>query len=113
MTLDLFNAFTVTVTPQSVWWKYTWSNITIKVDINAYLLYFIANIIIVFPRVPPESLSSVTTSVLESDYSDEPATVVPAKSDSDIMFCLQSYQGLVIDRLLVYNPIRRIGLIHK
>ena len=23
MTLDLFNVFTVTVTPQSVWWKYT------------------------------------------------------------------------------------------
>ena len=23
MTLDLFNAFTVTVTPQSVWWKYS------------------------------------------------------------------------------------------
>ena len=29
-------------------------------------------------------------------------TVLPAKSDSDVMFCLQSYQGLVIDRLLVY-----------
>ena len=26
-------------------------------------------------------------------------TVVPAKNDSDIMFCLQSYQGLGIDRL--------------
>ena len=30
------------------------------------------------------------------------ATVLPAKSDSDIMFCLQSYQGLMIDRSLVY-----------
>ena len=29
-------------------------------------------------------------------------TVLSAKSDSDIMFCLQSYQGLLIDRLLVY-----------
>ena len=29
-------------------------------------------------------------------------TVVPAKSDSDVMFCLQSYQGHVIDRSLVY-----------
>ena len=29
-------------------------------------------------------------------------TVLPAKSDSDIMFCLQSYQGLRIDRSLVY-----------
>ena len=29
-------------------------------------------------------------------------TVVPTKSDSDVMFCLQSYQGLIIDRSLVY-----------
>ena len=29
-------------------------------------------------------------------------TVVPTKSDSDAMFCLQSYQGLRIDRSLVY-----------
>ena len=29
-------------------------------------------------------------------------TVVPAKSDSDFMFCLQSYQELIIDRSLVY-----------
>ena len=28
-------------------------------------------------------------------------TVLPAKSDSD-MFCLQSYQGLRVDRSLVY-----------
>ena len=30
------------------------------------------------------------------------STVLPAKSDSDIMFCLQSYQGLKIDRSFVY-----------
>ena len=29
-------------------------------------------------------------------------TAVPAKSDSDVMFCLQSYQGLRIHRSLVY-----------
>ena len=29
-------------------------------------------------------------------------TVVPAKSDSDVMFCLQCYQGLIIDISLVY-----------
>ena len=29
-------------------------------------------------------------------------TVVPAKSDSDVMFCLQSDKGLRIDRSLVY-----------
>ena len=42
-----------------------------------------------------------------------PATVVPAKSDSDIMVCLQSYRDLEsIDHLCI-NPIHRIGLIHK
>ena len=29
-------------------------------------------------------------------------TVLPAKSDSDVMFCLQSYQGLKIDISLIY-----------
>ena len=29
-------------------------------------------------------------------------TVLPAKSDSDIMFWLQSYQGLIINISLVY-----------
>ena len=31
------------------------------------------------------------------------STVLPAKSDSDVMFCLPSYEGLRIDRLLVYE----------
>ena len=40
-------------------------------------------------------------------------TVLSAKSASDVMFCLQSYQGLrSIDHACI-NPIRRIGLIHK
>ena len=33
----------------------------------------------------------------------EMRTVLPAKSDSDAMFCFQSYQGLIIDRSLVYK----------
>ena len=36
-------------------------------------------------------------------------TVVQAKSDSDVMLCLQSYQGLQIDRSLGINPICRIN----
>ena len=28
-------------------------------------------------------------------------TALPAKSDSDLMFCLQSYQGLIIDKSFV------------
>ena len=30
------------------------------------------------------------------------STVLPAKSDSGVMFCLQSYPELIIDRSLVY-----------
>ena len=30
------------------------------------------------------------------------STVVPTKSDSDVIFCLQSYKGLRIDKSLVY-----------
>ena len=30
------------------------------------------------------------------------ATVLPAKTDSDVLFCLQSYQGFIIDISLVY-----------
>ena len=29
-------------------------------------------------------------------------TVMPANSDSDVMFCLQNYQGLITDGSLVY-----------
>ena len=29
-------------------------------------------------------------------------TVLPAKSDSDVMFCLQSYHGLIMDIALLY-----------
>ena len=40
-------------------------------------------------------------------------TVLPAKSDSDIMFCLQIIRDLEsIDHVCI-NPIHRIGLIHK
>ena len=35
-------------------------------------------------------------------WSRAPSTVMPAKSDSNFMICLQSYQGLIIDRSLVY-----------
>ena len=37
-------------------------------------------------------------------------TVLQARSDSDVMLCLQSYQGL--DKSLCINPIGRIGLKH-
>ena len=38
-------------------------------------------------------------------------TVLLAKGDSDVMFCLQSYQGLIIDISLVYRsyPQNRIN----
>ena len=36
------------------------------------------------------------------DLQSMTATVLPAKSDSDVMFCLQSNEGFIIDRSLVY-----------
>ena len=36
------------------------------------------------------------------DIMDTCTTVLPAKSDSDVMFCSQSYQGYLTDRSLVY-----------
>ena len=35
-------------------------------------------------------------------YLTADTTVLPAKSDSDLRFCLQNYQGTIIDRSLVY-----------
>ena len=37
-------------------------------------------------------------------------TVLPAKSDSDVMFCLKIYHGLIIDRSLVYKYISDISI---
>ena len=39
--------------------------------------------------------------------------MLPTKSDSDEVFCLQSYQALESIYHLCINPIRRIGLTHK
>ena len=39
-------------------------------------------------------------------------TVLPAKSDSGVMLCLQSYQDLESIYQLCINSIHRIGLIH-
>ena len=35
-------------------------------------------------------------------FTSNQGTVLPAKRDIDVMFCLQRNQGLIIDRLLVY-----------
>ena len=38
----------------------------------------------------------------QSKLNKSTCTVLPAKSDSEVMFCLQSYQGFRIGRSLVY-----------
>ena len=49
----------------------------------------------------------------KTSHSDIRATVVPTKSDSDVMFVYKVIRDLEsIDHLFI-NPIRRIGLIHK
>ena len=42
-----------------------------------------------------------TVSILHNYCRKQVDTVLPAKSDSDVMFCLQSYQGLINDISLV------------
>ena len=44
-------------------------------------------------KFPERQLVIITISI---------TTILPAKSDSDIMFCLQCYQGLRMHRSLVY-----------
>ena len=49
----------------------------------------------------------MSTSVLKAlpgklDIKRHSPTVLPSKSDSDAMFCLQSYQGFRNDRSLAY-----------
>ena len=39
---------------------------------------------------------------MQLTYRMEWITVLPAKSDSDVKFCLQSYQGFMIYRSVVY-----------
>ena len=51
------------------------------------------------------TLSTNTTYMVAGEYSRErtllTTTVLPAKSDSDVMFCLHNYQGLITDISLV------------
>ena len=39
---------------------------------------------------------------LENNKMEAKISVLQVKSDSDVMFCLHSYQRLIIDRSLVY-----------
>ena len=48
------------------------------------------------------SQNGLSRDVRDRTPSNCEATVLPAKNDSDFMFCLQSYQGLIIDIPLVY-----------
>ena len=50
---------------------------------------------------PPLNIENLPTPIFF--FKTNTPTVPPAKSDSDVMFCLQSYQGLKIDRSLVYK----------
>ena len=49
----------------------------------------------------------------EMDMQVSKATVLSAKSDSCVVSCLHSYQGLESMNHLCLNPIHRIGLIRK
>ena len=70
---------------------FTYFSYSSDFDINFYgIVNFSAEVIAV--SVKPPKMSLVYSS----------STVMPAKCDSDGMFCLQSYQGFIINRSLVY-----------
>ena len=71
-----------------------------------YPKYIVSN-----QKEEPISIQRVKSSFLETslagpnendNFDTPPSTVLLAKNDSDVMFCLQSYKGLRIHRSLVY-----------
>ena len=57
---------------------------------------------ILFHCVDLEHNSALTSSTILMNKKHLPQVLfLPAKSDSEAMFCLQSYPGLIIDRSLV------------
>ena len=70
-------------------------------DKQYYFNFEIVNLPFLDGNVPCSSSYSVYILQL-TRFEMVSSTVVPARSDSDLMFCLQSYQGLRIDRSLVY-----------
>ena len=73
--------------------------ILLKYTIRIYKLYT-KNVLLNFSITKLIKLASRSLRLSEQTIST--GTILPAKSDSDAMFCLQSYQGLRIDRSLVY-----------
>ena len=54
-------------------------------------------------KVDTASKLPYSSYICPSNISLSIATVLPAKSDSGVMFCLHHYQALLIDRSLVYQ----------
>ena len=55
-----------------------------------------------FGNVFQHSVNATLLRKAQTMYMMLVVTVLPAKSDSDVMFCLHSYQGRRIDKSLVY-----------
>ena len=73
-----------------------------KSHVAAHFLFCELQVDLRYASIQEEDISMyvVITGFVISNVSK--CTVLPAKSDTDDMFCLQSYQGLIIDRSLVY-----------
>ena len=72
------------------------------------MFQLVKSILILTKGADPDAISSGSMgSFLTPDK--KVLTVLPAVSDNDVMFCLQSYHGFRTDRSLI----RSIGLIHK
>ena len=58
--------------------------------------------VLIFTTVYSTLILCITIFLILCKTVADHTTVLPAKSDSDFMFCLQSYHGPILDRSLVY-----------
>ena len=70
--------------------------------VGFYLLKMHLNLDVKNQQLLRKTSIKATTLLHDIQWEIHVHTVLPVKSDSDVMFCLQSFQGLRIDRSIVY-----------
>ena len=77
-------------------------NANLKIRINYYLTCLFPGRFSVAPSNYIKPFGVVFRQIVYFYSIQFSGTVLPAKSDSEVMLCLQSYHGLIINRSLVY-----------
>ena len=76
---------------------------SMSIQITCVGLYYVMHTLADTGLIERKSVFKVSHQVrLKPNCLARVITVLPAKSDSDVMFCLQSDHGLIVDRSLVY-----------